>query len=207
MSWHLGTVLRSFSIGGIRIDPPLTLAPMAGQTNYPFRRLCREVGDCGLVCSELISSTAIHYKSQKTFHMFDWSAAEYPVAVQLFGSDPAVMAEAACIVAEHGADIVDINMGCWVPKVAKTGAGAALLRDVCTATKVVEAVVKAVDVPVTVKVRSGWDSNQLTAVEFARAAEGVGVAAVAVHARTAQQGFTGNADWDIIRQVKQGVKR
>jgi len=100
---------------------------MAGQTNHPFRRLCREVGDCGLVCSELISSTAIHYKSQKTFHMFDWSAAEYPVAVQLFGSDPAVMAEAARIVADHGADIVDINMGCWVPKVAKTGAGAALL--------------------------------------------------------------------------------
>src|SRR5262249_31901724 len=156
---------------------------------------------------ELISSQAIHYKNSKTLHMFDWSDAEHPFAVQLYGSDPALMAEAAQIVVERGADIVDINMGCWVPKGAKSGAGAALLRDICTATRVVEAVVKAVPVPVTVKVRSGWDSNQLTAVEFARAAEGVGVAAVAVHARTAQQGFTGNADWDIIRQVKQGVKR
>src|SRR5215475_15099402 len=184
-------LLKPMTIGGITIDSPLTLAPMAGQTNHPFRVLCREMGDCGLVCTELISSQAIHYKNAKTLNMFDWSEAEHPFAVQLFGSDPAVMAEAARIVVDHGADIVDINMGCWVPKVAKGGAGAALLRDVCTATRVVEAVVKAVPVPVTVKVRSGWDSNQLTAVEFARAAEGVGVAAVAVHARTAQQGFTG----------------
>src|SRR5262249_53831192 len=187
--------LKPMYIGGIAIDPPLTLAPMAGQTNHPFRVLCREMGDCGLVCTELLSSQAIHYKNVKTFDMFDWSDAEHPFAVQLYGSDPHMMAEAAQIVVDRGADIVDINMGCWVPKVAKGGAGAALLRDVCTATSVVEAVVKAVSVPVTVKVRSGWDAEHLTAVEFARAAEQVGVQAIAVHARTAAQGFTGSADW------------
>src|SRR5258707_12504591 len=183
-------LMKPMNIGAITIDPPLTLAPMAGQTNHAFRVLCREMGDCGLVCTELISSHAIHYKNVKTFNMFDWSEAEHPFAVQLFGSDPVVMAEAARIVADRGADIVDINMGCWVPKVAKIGAGAALLRDVCTATRVVEAVVRAVSVPVTVKVRSGWDAEHLTAVEFARAAEKAGVKAIAVHARTAQQGFT-----------------
>ena len=202
---NVAVSLKPMQIGNIRIDVPLTLAPMAGQTNYAFRVVCREMGDCGLVCTELLSSVAMHYKSQKTFDMFDWKAAESPFAVQLFGSDPAVMAEAARIVVDHGADIVDINMGCWVPKVAKTGAGAALLRDVCTATSVVEAVVNAVPVPVTVKVRSGWDAEQLTAVEFAQAAERVGVKAIAVHARTAQQGFTGTADWSMIRRVKEAV--
>jgi tRNA-dihydrouridine synthase B len=198
-------LLQPISIGEIAIASPLTLAPMAGQTNHAFRVLCREMGDCGLVCTELISSQAIHYKSQKTFSMFDWTDAEHPFAVQLYGSDPAMMAEAAQIVVEQGADIVDINMGCWVPKVAKTGAGAALLRDVCTATMVVEAVVKAVPVPVTAKVRSGWDADNLTAAEFARAAETVGVKAIAVHARTAQQGFSGKADWSMIRRVKEAV--
>lgn len=197
--------LTPMHIGAIRIDPPLTLAPMAGQTSHAFRVLCRERGDCGLVCTELLSSVAMHYKNQKTFAMFDWTPAESPCAVQLYGSDPATMAEAARIVVDHGADIVDINMGCWVPKVAKTGAGAALLRDVCTAATVVEAVVKAVNVPVTAKIRSGWDADHLTAVEFARAAEGVGVKAIAVHARTAQQGFTGSADWSMIRRVKEAV--
>jgi nifR3 family TIM-barrel protein len=179
---------------------------MAGQTNHPFRMLCREMGDCGMVCSELISSTAIRFKNQKTLTLFDWSEAERPFAVQLYGGDPAIMAEAARVVVDHGADIVDINMGCWVPKVAKHGAGAGLLRDVCMATAVVEAVVKAVSVPVTVKVRAGWDADHLTAVPFARAAEGVGVRAIAVHGRTAAQGFTGKANWDIIRQVKEAVK-
>ncbi len=199
-------VLKPVQIGPITIDPPLTLAPMAGQTNHPFRVLCREMGDCGLVCTELISSQAMHYKSAKTFNMFDWSEAEHPFAVQLYGSDPAIMAEAAQIVVERGADIVDINMGCWVPKVAKHGAGAGLLRDVCTATRVVEAVVRVIPAPVTVKVRSGWDAEQLTAVEFARAAEQVGVSAIAVHARTAAQGFTGSADWEQIRRVKEAVR-
>jgi len=137
--------------------------------------------------------------------MFDWTEAERPFAVQLFGSDPAMMAEAAKLVADHGADIVDINMGCWVPKVVKKGGGAALLGDICTATMVVEAVVRAVDVPVTVKVRSGLDPEHITAIEFAKAAEQSGVKAIAVHGRTASQGFTGKANWDIIRQVKDAV--
>lgn len=203
-----GTLLQPLTIGGIVIDPPLTLAPMAGQTNHAFRTLCREIGDCGLVCTELISSTALQYKGsrERTFQRFDWAESESPFAVQLFGSDPAVMAEAAQVIVENGADMVDINMGCWVPKVAKKGGGAALLKDVDTATWVVEAVVDAVDVPVTVKVRSGWSAEKPTAVEFAVAAEQVGVQAVAVHARFAEQGFNGQADWDIIRQVKDAVR-
>jgi nifR3 family TIM-barrel protein len=197
--------LKPINIGGIHIETPLTLAPMAGQTNRAFRALCREMGDTGLVCTELISSTAIHYKNAKTFQMFDWSPDEHPFAVQLFGGDPTVMAEAAKVVADHGADIVDINMGCWVPKIAKSGAGAVLLKDVCSATAVVEAVVKAVDIPVTVKIRAGWEPSNPTAMTFARAAEEVGVKAIAVHARFATQGFTGVADWSWIRKVKEMV--
>lgn len=199
------TSLRPIMIGSVYIETPLTLAPMAGQTNHAFRTLCREMGDCGLVCTELISSQAIHYKSKKTWHMFDWTEAERPFAVQLYGSDPAMMAEAARLVADHGADIVDINMGCWVPKIVKKGGGAALLGDLCTATMVVDAVVRAVDVPVTVKVRSGLDPDHITAIDFARAAQQSGVKAIAVHGRTASQGFTGSANWDIIRQVKAAV--
>lgn len=201
------SLLKPFTIGGVIIDPPLTLAPMAGQTNYAFRHLCRSLGGCGLACTELISSSALQYKGarERTFQRFDWEPDERPCAVQLFGSDPSVMAEAARIVVDHGADIVDINMGCWVPKVAKKGGGAALLKDVCTATAVVEAVVKAVSVPVTVKVRSGWSADDPTAVPFARAAEAVGAQAIAVHARFADQGFGGSADWDMIRQVKEAV--
>src|SRR5579859_7756180 len=145
------TQLKPIQIGPIALDSPLTLAPMAGQTNHPFRVICREKGDCGLVCTELLSSMAMHYKSRKTLQMCDWRITESPFAVQLYGGDPVVMADAARFVVDQGADIVDINMGCWVPKVAKTGAGAALLRDVCMATKVVEAVVRAVHKPVTSK--------------------------------------------------------
>lgn len=200
-------LLRPMTIGGVEISTPLTLAPMAGQTGHAFRRMAREFGDCGLVCTELLSSHAIHFKNPKTEKMYDWTGGERPFAVQLFGSDPAIMAEAARVVADLGAAFVDINMGCWVPKVAGKGAGAALLRDVCTATTVVSAVVNAVDVPVTVKIRSGWDEHQITAIEFAQAAEQAGVQAIAVHARTAAQGFSGDPDWDIIRQVKQAVTR
>jgi nifR3 family TIM-barrel protein len=137
--------------------------------------------------------------------MFDWTPEEKPFAVQLFGHDPQEVAEAARIVVDRGAQYIDINMGCWVPKVAKKGGGAALLRDVCTATAVVEATVKAVNVPVTVKVRSGFEDGVVTAIPFAKAAEEVGARAIAVHARFARQGFNGDADWDIIRQVKETV--
>lgn len=199
--------LRPVRLGSVVVDPPLLLAPMAGQTNHAFRRLVREIGGCGLVCSELISSNALQHRSSnaRSRELFNWTPEESPVAVQLFGGDPAVMAEAARVVTDLGADVVDINMGCWVPKVAKKGGGAGLLRDVCTARAVVEAVVKAVSVPVTVKVRVGWDHGERTAAPFARAAAEVGVAAVAVHGRTAAQGFSGQADWDAIAEVVQAV--
>ncbi|MCC6905430.1 MAG: tRNA dihydrouridine synthase DusB [Anaerolineae bacterium] len=198
--------LAPLVIGDIVIDPPLALAPMAGHTNAAFRRLCREAGGCGLVCTELISSQAMHYaKGSRKSERFDWGTDEHPLAVQLFGSDPAQMADAARLVADHGATLIDINMGCWVPKVAKKGGGAGLLRDLCTAQAVVEAIVRAVAIPVTVKVRSGWTADDLTAIPFARAAEQAGVCAITIHARTAQQGFSGQADWGVIRQVKELV--
>jgi len=198
------TTLRPLQIGAVTIEIPLVLAPMAGVTCHAFRLLCKRYG-VGLVVTELLSSHAIHYKNQKTFGMFDWTDAERPVSVQLFGGDPAIMAEAAQVVEAAGADIVDLNMGCWVPKVAKTGAGATLLKDVCLAQSVVKAMVDAVKVPVTVKIRSGWDSSNTTGIEFAQRAQDAGAAAIAVHARYANQGFTGSADWSIIRRVKDVV--
>ncbi len=203
----LNTALKPFSIGPITIETPLTLAPMAGHTHYAFRTLCREIGACGLVTTELLSSSAMTSKGgeKQARRMFDWREHEIPVAVQLFGGDPQEVAEAARIVVSYGATMVDINMGCWVPKLTKKGCGAALLRDVCTATAVVDAVVNAVDVPVTVKVRSGFEDGIVTAIPFAKAAQQSGVKAVAVHARFAGQGHTGFADWDVIRRVKEIV--
>ncbi len=202
------TYLNPIYIGNILIDPPIFLAPMAGQTNHAFRTICREQGGLGLVCTELISSHALQHKGsrERTLKMFDWIGEKRPVAVQLFGSDPKQMADAAQMVVEYGADIVDINMGCWVPKIAKGGSGAALMRDVCTATAVVQAVVDAVNVPVTVKIRAGWSPDNPTCIPFARAAEDVGVKAIAVHARFATQAHNGDADWDWIRKVKETVK-
>ena len=200
------TALKPLRIGDIVIDTPLTLAPMAGHTNFALRSLCREFGGCGLVCTELISSNIVKNSRQRALQRFDWRASESPVAVQLFGVEPHIVAEAARVVVDHGADIVDINMGCWVPKIAKKGGGAALLRDVSAATAVVEAVVRAVNVPVTVKVRSGFEDGVVTAVPFAVAAEAVGAQAVAVHARFAGQGHGGAADWDVIAAVKDAVR-
>ena len=205
MTRILNPIDKPLTIGSLRIETPLTLAPMAGQTNHAMRWMCRLYGDCGLVSTELMSSMALSYHTPKSYAMFDWQPREYPFSVQLFGADPAIMAEAARMVVDDGAAMVDINMGCWVPKIAKGGAGAALLKDVCTATAVVEAVVKAVNVPVTVKVRAGWEESHPTAIEFAQAAEGIGVKAIAVHARFATQGFTGVADWSWIRKVKEAV--
>ncbi|MFZ4814535.1 MAG: tRNA dihydrouridine synthase DusB [Phototrophicaceae bacterium] len=201
-------LLQPLNIGNVTLPTHFFLAPMAGQTNYAFRKFCRDYGGIGLVCTELISSAAMQYTQarERTFQKFDWVPAdESPVAVQLFGADPYQMAEAAKIVADHGADIVDINMGCWVPKVAKTGGGAKLLTDVDTATRVVEAVVNAVNIPVTVKVRAGWEKGNPTALPFAKAAEAVGVKLIAVHWRFATMGFKGEPVWDIIRQVKETV--
>ena len=191
-------------IGAIEISPPVILAPMAGITNHAFRLICREFG-AGLVWTDMISSCGIHYRNQKTLGMFDWTAEERPVAVQIFGAEPSVMADAAALVEEAGADIVDINIGCPVRKVRKTGAGAGLIEDLDTARKIMESVVKAVKVPVTIKTRKGLDARHTTAVEVAKIAEDTGLSAISIHGRTAAQGYSGSADWEIIGKVKRSV--
>jgi tRNA-dihydrouridine synthase B len=198
-------LLKPFHIGTVYVDPPIALAPMSQVTNHPYRVICKETGGVGIVYTELLSSNAISYRNQKTVKMLDWQEGESPVSVQIFGNDPAIMAEAARFVADNGAEIVDINMGCWVPKVAGKGAGAALLKDVRVGAAVVKAVVAAVDVPVTVKVRAGFDMGVITAIDFAKAAQEEGVKLIAVHGRFAAQGFQGEADWSIIRRVKEVV--
>ncbi|MCB9436332.1 MAG: tRNA dihydrouridine synthase DusB [Anaerolineales bacterium] len=203
------TTLNSITIGSIPIPTPLTLAPMDGMTNYAFRRLVRQHSgtDCGLVCTELLSSQILTGKDKRARFKFDWQPDEFPFAVQIFGNDPTMMADAAQILEAAGAAIIDINMGCWVPKVARKGGGAGLLRDVCTATSVVQAVVDAVSVPVTVKVRAGYRRGEPNAIAFAQAAEDAGVQMVAVHWRYADQGFRPDpVDWSIIRQVKEVVR-
>ncbi len=199
--------LQSYNIGSIVIDPPVVLAPMADVTNGAFRRLVKRIGGPGLLVTELISTMALHHKSERTMSMFDITDDQHPIAVQLFGADPQIMAEAAKIAVDEGADIIDINMGCWVPKVCKTGGGAAMMNDEATACRVVEAIVAAVEVPVTVKTRAGWDYGHLATAGLASKLEGAGASAFALHARYAVQGHTGNADWKLIAQIKQAVTR
>ncbi|HEY3298621.1 MAG TPA: tRNA dihydrouridine synthase DusB [Armatimonadota bacterium] len=204
----MGTEKRQLTlhlrIGNIEISPSVVLAPMAGITNHSFRVICRQFG-AGAVWTDMISSYGIHYRNQKTLDMFDWTEEERPVAVQIFGADPAVMATAAELVEQSGADIVDINIGCPVPKVRKTGAGASLIENFDTARKVMSAVVKAVRIPVTIKTRKGIDDSTVTAPDLARAAEDCGVAAVSIHGRTAAQGYSGSADWKVIAEAKKAV--
>src|SRR5436305_11195186 len=199
--------IEPYFVGSICVDPPVVLAPMADVTNGAFRRLCKRIGGPGLLVTELISTTAIHYKSQRTMSMFDISDDQHPLAVQLFGADPAIMAEAARVAVGEGADIIDINMGCWVPKVCKTGGGAAMMNDEATACRVVEEIVAAVDVPVTVKTRAGWSYGHLATAGLARKLEQAGAQAFALHARFAVQGHTGDADWELIRELKAAVSR
>lgn len=189
------------------IDAPkpwITLAPMAGYTDHAFRLLCKEQG-ADLVCTELVSSHALHYGSQKTYTYMDWEDNERPVACQIFGGEPEYMAKAARLVVEQGADLVDINLGCSVPKVLRTGACAALLKDLPLLRDLLQAVVGAVSVPVTVKTRSGWDDGCINAVEVGQLCQETGVSALALHGRTARQGFTGMADWELIARVKRSV--
>jgi len=183
---------------------PLVLAPMAGITDFPFRMICKELG-AGIVFSEMVSVEALIREHKRTHSMLHTDPAERPVVFQLFGSKPASMAEAAHIVSQGEVDFIDINMGCPVPKILKSGAGAALLRDLGLAKEIMAAVVGASKVPVTVKIRLGWDSRSIVAVDMAQAAEAAGVAAVTVHARTKVQGFSGHADWGMIKVVKRSV--
>ena len=192
-------------IGTVNIPSRLALAPMAGVTDVAFRQICSELG-AGYTVTELISSKALCYKDRKTFSLLQQFEGEHPAAVQIFGHDPVCMAEAAQIALEHtGADIIDINMGCPMGKIVNNGDGAALMKDPEGAGRIVEAVVKAVNVPVTAKFRRGWDMGNCNCVEFAKTLEAAGVSAVAVHGRTRAQVYSGNADWNCIRQVKEAV--
>ena len=192
-------------IGSIEIENPLFLGPMAGVTDVAFRQICAELG-AGYTVTELISSKALCYHDKKTFSLLQQFPGEHPAAAQIFGSDPACMAEAAQIALEHtGADIIDINMGCPMGKIVNNGDGAALMRDPDKAGRIVEAVVKAVPVPVTAKFRRGWDMGSCNCVEFARTLEAAGISAVAVHGRTRAQMYGGTADWNCIRTVKEAV--
>ena len=192
-------------IGNIELDVPVALAPMAGISDLPYRVICRKFG-CGLTVSEMVSAKGLLYKNEKTFAMLQIDEAERPTAIQLFGLVPEELAEAARIVEARGADIIDFNMGCPVPKVVNNGEGSALMKTPELAGRILEAMVKAVRIPVTVKFRAGWDEEHRNAVEIARIAEDSGVAAVAVHGRTRDQFYMGKADWEIIRQVKEAVK-
>ena len=192
-------------IGNVELDTPVALAPMAGISDLPYRVICRNLG-CGLTVSEMVSAKGLLYKNEKTFAMLRIDPAERPTAIQLFGSVPEEMAEAAKIVEAQGADMIDFNMGCPVPKVVNNGEGSALMKTPGLAGKILEAMVKAVRVPVTVKFRAGWDKDHRNAVEIARIAEVSGVGAVTVHGRTRDQFYMGKADREIIRQVKEAVK-
>ena len=192
-------------IGTVEVDSRLALAPMAGVTDAAFRQICSELG-AGYTCTELISSKALCYRDKKTFSLLRQFPGEQPAAVQIFGSDPACMAEAAQIALEYtGADIIDLNMGCPMGKIVNNGDGAALMRDPEKAGRIVEAVVNAVSAPVTAKFRRGWDMGNCNCVEFAKTLEQAGISAVAVHGRTRAQGYSGEADWNCIRQVKEAV--
>ena len=192
-------------IGTVEIANRVFAAPMAGVTDKAFRLLLRRMG-CGLIITEMVSAKALQYSNKETFRILDLSGEEGPIAVQLFGSDPDIVSEIALQIEDRPYDILDFNMGCPTPKIVKNGEGSALMKDVPLAARITGAVVKAVEVPVTVKIRKGWDEKSVNAVELALAVEAAGASAVAVHGRTRDQYYSGSADWDIIARVKEAVK-
>lgn len=191
-------------IGNVSIENNLILAPMAGVTDLPFRLLCKEQG-CGLLYTEMVSAKAILYKNKNTESLMEVTEGENPIALQLFGSEPEIMAEIAKQVEERPFDIIDVNMGCPVPKVVNNGEGSALMKNPRLAGEIISAMTKAVRKPVTVKIRKGFNDDMVNAVEIAHIAQECGAAAVAVHGRTREQYYSGKADWDIIAQVKEAV--
>ena len=197
-------MMKPLQIGDLCIERPVILAPMAGVTDLPFRVLCREQG-CGMVCTEMVSAKAITYKNKNTFLLMETVPQERPVSLQLFGSDPDIMAEAARMIADRDFDVLDVNMGCPVPKVVNNGEGSALMKQPELAGRIVRSLVEAIDKPVTVKIRKGFDDDHINAPEFAQIMEENGAAAVAVHGRTRVQYYTGEADWNIIKEVKKAV--
>lgn len=196
--------VHPIKIGNVEIKNNIFLAPMAGISDMPFRILCKEKG-AGLVYTEMVSSKGMFYDDTKTKKLMATDEKERPVAVQIFGSDPKIMGEIAKEVSKE-ADIIDINMGCPAPKVTKNGEGSRLLLDLDLIDKITKSVVENSSVPVTIKIRKGWDDEHITAVEVAKIAEKNGIAAITVHGRTREQFYTGSADWDIIKKVKEAVK-
>lgn len=191
-------------IGNVELENNIILAPMAGVSDLPFRLLCREQG-AGMVCTEMVSAKAISFHNKNTVALLKTSPAEHPVSLQLFGADPDIISEMAAYIEERDFDVLDLNMGCPVPKVAGNGEGSALMRNPKLVEQIVSKTVRAIKKPVTVKIRKGFTASEVNAVEIARIAEASGAAAVAVHGRTREQYYTGTADWDIIRQVKEAV--
>lgn len=196
--------MKTLQIGNVTLQNNLILAPMAGVTDLPFRMLCKEQG-AGLICMEMVSAKAILYRNKNTKELLTIDPKERPVALQLFGSDPDVISEIAKQIEELPFDILDLNMGCPVPKVVGNGDGSALMKQPLLAGKIIEQTVRAIRKPVTVKIRKGFDDAHINASQIARIAQESGAAAVAVHGRTREQFYSGKADWDIIRQVKEAV--
>ncbi len=199
------SVKTKLQIGNVILDNNIALGPMAGVTDLPFRILCKEQG-VGLIYTEMVSAKGIFYNNKNTEELLRVEESERPVALQLFGSDPKIMSEMAKRIEERNFDILDINMGCPVPKIVNNGEGSALMKNPILAGQIVEAVTKAIKKPVTVKIRRGFLKDECTAVEFAKVLEESGAAAIAVHGRTREQYYSGKADWDIIKQVKEAVK-
>lgn len=197
-------VIKTLTIGNVILKNNLILAPMAGVTDLPFRLLCKEQG-AGLLCMEMVSAKAILYQNKNTEELLAIDLSEYPVSLQLFGSDPDIVSEIAKRIEARPFDILDINMGCPVPKVVNNGDGSALMKNPVLAGEIIEKTVRAIHKPVTVKIRKGFDDAHVNAVEIAHIAQESGAAAVAVHGRTREQYYMGEADWDIIRQVKDAV--
>ena len=197
--------MTKLTIGNVTLEKNVILAPMAGVTDLPFRLLCREMG-AGLVCMEMVSAKAIYYNNKNTEELLTIHPGEMPASLQLFGSDPEIVADMAARIEERPFSVLDFNMGCPVPKVVNNGEGSALMKNPKLAEELLTKLVKAVKKPVTVKIRKGFDENSVNAVEIAKIAESCGVAAIAVHGRTRAQYYSGKADWEIIRRVKQAVK-
>lgn len=191
-------------IGTVELEDNVILGPMAGVTDLPFRLLCREQG-AGLVCMEMVSAKAVFYGNRNTKELLQVNPGERPVSLQLFGSDPEILSDIAARLEEGPYDLFDLNMGCPVPKVVKNGEGSALMKDPKLVERILSSMVRALKKPVTVKIRKGFNDESVNAVEIARIAEGCGAAAVAVHGRTREQYYSGKADWEIIRQVKEAV--
>ncbi len=192
-------------IGNVKLDNPVILAPMAGVTDLPYRKIVKRM-NCGLVCTEMVSSNGLVHKNQRTIEMLKVDSLERPVSLQLFGNDPEIMAKATQIVAEKSdPEIIDLNVGCPTPKIVKNGYGSALMKEPRLLEEVIKAMVQAVNKPITVKIRSGWDKDSINAVEIAKIAENAGAKALAIHGRTRSEFYSGQADWAIIAKVKEAI--